>query len=198
MEIKRNGKVEHSTSTHDDQVFSMLMALYVWYEGVNLSERFGIKKCTIKTDDEVDEQLDYYNDASVEIVGEFNTRDDLEEEIERDLNAAMAVGGKSLGQFLEERAIAEQQQFNELMNTPLGEKAYRQMYNIPDSVPIQNASSFNGTLSSVPDSVFLGFYNPSDNTFTNSDSFIDIPTAPESQINMLNDETYQYDKHFNF
>ena len=26
MEIKRNGKVEHSASTHDDQVFSMLMA----------------------------------------------------------------------------------------------------------------------------------------------------------------------------
>ena len=51
MEIKRNGKVEHSASTHDDQVFSMLMALYVWYEGVNLSERFGIKKCSIKTDD---------------------------------------------------------------------------------------------------------------------------------------------------
>ena len=34
MEIKRNGKVEHSNSTHDDQVFSMLLALYVWYEGV--------------------------------------------------------------------------------------------------------------------------------------------------------------------
>ena len=26
MEIKRNGKVEHSASTHDDQIFSMLMA----------------------------------------------------------------------------------------------------------------------------------------------------------------------------
>ena len=26
MEIKKNGKVEHSNSTHDDQVFSMLMA----------------------------------------------------------------------------------------------------------------------------------------------------------------------------
>ena len=72
MEIKRNGKVEHSASTHDDQVFSMLMALYVWYEGVNLSERFGIKKTSIKTDDEVDEQIDYYNDDTVEIVDHFN------------------------------------------------------------------------------------------------------------------------------
>ena len=52
MEVKKNGKVEHSSTTHDDQVFSWLMALYVWYDGENLSERFGIQKNTLKTDDE--------------------------------------------------------------------------------------------------------------------------------------------------
>ena len=29
MEVKKNGKVEHSQNSHDDQVFSYLMALVV-------------------------------------------------------------------------------------------------------------------------------------------------------------------------
>ena len=52
MEVKKNGKVEHSSTTHDDQVFSWLMALYVWYDGENLAERYHIMKNTLKTDDE--------------------------------------------------------------------------------------------------------------------------------------------------
>ena len=54
MEVKKNGKVEHSQNSHDDQVFSYLMALYVWYDGKNLAERFHIVKNTIKTDTDVD------------------------------------------------------------------------------------------------------------------------------------------------
>lgn len=50
MQVKKNGKVEHSDKSHDDQVFSYLMALYVWYDGHNLIENFGIKKSTIRTD----------------------------------------------------------------------------------------------------------------------------------------------------
>lgn len=55
MEVKKNGKVEHSDNSHDDQVFSYLMALYVWYEGKNLAENFHIIKNTLKTD--VDEEF---------------------------------------------------------------------------------------------------------------------------------------------
>ncbi len=51
MEVKKNGKVEHSDRTHDDQVFSYLMALYVWYDGKNLAENWQIRKNTLKTDD---------------------------------------------------------------------------------------------------------------------------------------------------
>ena len=56
MTVKKNGKVEHSDNAHDDQVFSYLMALYVWYDGENLAEKFHIVKNTIKTDAE--EELD--------------------------------------------------------------------------------------------------------------------------------------------
>ena len=57
METKRNGKVEHSSTSHDDQVFSYLMALYVWYEGIDLRERCNIQKSSIKTDDQIDEPI---------------------------------------------------------------------------------------------------------------------------------------------
>lgn len=55
MVVKKSGKVEHSDNSHDDQVFSYLMALYVWYDGKNLAENFHIVKNTIKTD--ADEEL---------------------------------------------------------------------------------------------------------------------------------------------
>lgn len=59
MQVKKNGKVEHSDRSHDDQVFSYLMALYVWYDGHDLVENFGIRKSTIKTDaDEDMEELE--------------------------------------------------------------------------------------------------------------------------------------------
>jgi hypothetical protein len=54
MQVKRNGKVEHSDQTHDDQVFSYLIALYVWYEGKNLMDNWHIQKTTIKTDEDID------------------------------------------------------------------------------------------------------------------------------------------------
>lgn len=54
MQVKKNGKVEHSDRSHDDQVFSYLMALYVWYDGHNLIENFGVRKTTIKTDADED------------------------------------------------------------------------------------------------------------------------------------------------
>jgi hypothetical protein len=59
MEVKKSGKVEHSQNSHDDQVFSYLMALYVWYDGKNLAENFHIIKNTLKTDQDQDiDELD--------------------------------------------------------------------------------------------------------------------------------------------
>lgn len=54
MEVKKNGKVEHSSNSHDDSVFSYLHALYIWYDGENLVEKFNLQKNTIKTDEDVE------------------------------------------------------------------------------------------------------------------------------------------------
>lgn len=196
MEIKRNGKVEHSASTHDDQVFSMLMALYMWYEGVNMAERFGMKKTSIKTDDEIDEEVDYYNDDTVEIVGSFNQGDELQTEIEQDLNAAIKAGGTTMQDFIDKTRAEEKAKFEQLVMTPLGEKAYRQKYNIPDNVPLdtyfQGAGSF-----SIPDSVLLGFYNQNFNTFDQYPG-TDRSAVPENEAYALEGDDYRYMDHFNF
>lgn len=71
MQVKKNGKVEHSDRSHDDQVFSYLMALYVWYDGHNLIENFGIRKTTIKTD--ADEDIE-----SVEIEDALEAREKID------------------------------------------------------------------------------------------------------------------------
>ena len=67
MVVKKSGKVEHSDNSHDDQVFSYLMALYVWYDGKNLAENFHIIKNTIKTDAD-EELLENEIDDNVEAV----------------------------------------------------------------------------------------------------------------------------------
>ena len=196
MEIKRNGKVEHSASTHDDQVFSMLIALYMWYEGVNMGERFGMKKTSIKTDEEVDEQIDYYNDDTVEIVESFNQEDELSAEIEYDLNAAIKAGGTQMQEFIDQRRSQEKAQFEALVTTPLGEKAYRQMYNIPDSVPLSNYFN-DSTGFNVPDSVFHGFYNPNSGTLNGYDKPA-VSVVSADQAYLLEDDEYNYQDHFNF
>lgn len=196
MEIKRNGKVEHSNSTHDDQIFSMLMALYMWYEGINMAERFGMRKTTIKTDDEVDEQIDYYNDDTVEITESFND-DEVREDINESLNL-LNYPSIPIKEFLDRRREEEKAKFNTLVNTKLGEKAYRQKYNIPDNIPISNYINDDPSFN-VPDNVFYNFYNADSSAFTDYPEINEnIHTMPESQIYLMENDDYHYLDHFNF
>ena len=198
MEIKRNGKVEHSDSTHDDQVFSMLMALWVWYEGINLGERYGIKKSSIRTDDDIDEPVDWFNDDTVDIVDSFNTKEELDLNIEADINAAIKAGGIQMNDFIEKQRMKERQQYEALINTPLGERAYRTKFNIPKDQPLNKYINTNGQFD-LPESIFTGFYNPTDKSFENFDGEQFRPTAvAASQAAMLEDEDYHYIDHFNF
>ena len=199
MEIKRNGKVEHSDTTHDDQIFGLLMALYVWYEGTNLAERYGIKKTTIKTDDEVDEIVDYF-DGTVEVVGVFNTNtNEISEEIEKDLADAQKARGVDIDEFLNRQREQEQEQLRQLFNTPLGEKAYRSYYKIPTNVPInRNVSAAGNAGYVIPDAVFEAFSNPTTSDYTVYNNNENIFVAPSNRIDLLEDEEYKYHEHFNF
>ena len=63
MEVKKSGKIEHSQNSHDDQVFSYLMALYVWYDGKNLVNNWHIQKNTLKTDQDLELVEESFEDA---------------------------------------------------------------------------------------------------------------------------------------
>lgn len=67
-----NSRVDHSATTHDDQIFSYLLALYVWYDCPDLTSRFGIIRGEIKTDNDIEEQMgtieDIYGEGTYEIL----------------------------------------------------------------------------------------------------------------------------------
>lgn len=101
LEVKRDGKVDHSSNTHDDLTFSYLMALYVWYEGKDLKERYGITKQTLKTDEDVDDSVFDVVDDTVDITNELDTieKSELNGTSEEDLkqDSMMQANKKAIG-----------------------------------------------------------------------------------------------------
>lgn len=135
MEVKKSGRVEHSINTHDDQVFSYLWALYVWYEGKDLMENWGIRKDTLKTDSDLDEAVltieDRYKPILEEVMSEMN------EEVEAQMKALQTpVGSKSFVQWLEEQNAENQKAIVDLCSTPMGREAYNRTYNTADGAII--------------------------------------------------------------
>ena len=201
MEVKRNGKVEHSNSTHDDQIFSMLLALYVWYEGVNLMERFGIRKTSIRTDEDIDEEL--YGEASetIDISDSFGNESDLDKEINEAIESALSAKGITLADYLERERQKDDAAYRALLQTPLGQKAYRDTYNVPKDVELNFG---NGGFSELPYSAFSGFYtdNPvveSANRYVNAGGpMVNTFDMSNNTPGSFDDDEYRYTDHFNF
>lgn len=147
LEVKRNGKVEHCDTGHDDQIFSYLMALYVWYEGKNLMENWGLQKCTIKCEDNTDEEAlpigvheEVINDA-------FSDKDNTELQEQLDyINSDKTVlydEWKSNENKIDEQFLSQL-----LKNDPVSKMAYQRKYHI-----IPNQGVGNG-LYTIPQEVF--------------------------------------------
>lgn len=120
LEIKKNGKIEHASNAHDDQVFSYLLALYVWYEGKDVLERFGLEKSAIPTDD--DNELaefgitEEYTDIS-EVISTDNN------EIQKQLEF-IKDNSKLYEQWLESEKLKDEAAEQRLLSTKLGRMAY--------------------------------------------------------------------------
>ena len=113
MQVKKNGKVEHSDQTHDDQVFSYLMALYVWYEGKNLMENFGIRKGIIKTDNDEDlEEVDL--EDSLEKKEKIDFRGTIVESEDNEITKELEWLEKDSAKFKTTRDIEEEQYLNRI------------------------------------------------------------------------------------
>lgn len=158
MQIKKNGKVEHSDNSHDDQVFSYLMALYVWYDGKNLMENFHIRKGTIKTDVDIDIEESELEDAleKKEKVDFRSAEFESNEDIARDLKWVEndSKNFKTTKDVLEKQYLDKLKNRNSIISSDRNIK--NQEYNNDDPVSISYSYTNNvdETFTEIPDSFF--------------------------------------------
>lgn len=145
MEVKKNGRVEHSANTHDDQVFSYLWALYVWYEGKNLVDNWGITKKSIKTDADLDESVTTIEQHYKPIVDEILS--DINDDVQKSLNQLNTVA-IPYRQWLKNEEAKMAEATRTIMNDPVGRKAMAKTFNM-DLDEMENSG-----LTQIPDSVF--------------------------------------------
>ena len=163
LEIKKNGRVDHSDLTHDDQIFSYLMALYVWYEGKNLKEIFGIEKFGIKTEESVDDivELDGATNAvdMTPAIAAINTPDGSVEQKIQVQNAEMnKAKGVLFSEFVNKERKLESEHLKLLLRDENAREAYAKHYGVPkESVDINDASGSYDSEQTLPASLFTDF-----------------------------------------
>lgn len=157
LEIKKNGRIDHSANGHDDQVFSYLLALYVWYEGKDLMNRWHIQKCNIATDDNNVEELTSFDqgfdDITTELIGIEKEEDPAQ--VEEQLKI-MEDRTKLYNEWKEQEAQKDRESLNELLRNKLAREAYAQKYNL--NVDQLNQQYDNG-LYTISNDIFEDFYN---------------------------------------
>lgn len=161
MEVKRNGRVEHSDNTHDDTIFALLMALYVWYEGKDIAERFGIKKQAIKTDAALDEAVFSLEEKYNHIARELESQVDDDLGINKELARMQSAIGTSYVDWLRQEQKKDQEAMNTLLSHRGAAEGYARKYNTP-------IEDLQRGLYEVPTNVFAGFYSD-DGSSNNND-----------------------------
>lgn len=150
LEVKKNGKIEHSTNTHDDQVFSWLWALYIYYEGGDLMNNWGITKRVLRTDADLEE-------AVVDIQEEqTGTTQAIEVEENEEISAqletlAKAPGQKMYEQWLQEEHAKDEQALNKILNDRAAQRSLSERFQI-----MMNNTN-NSPVQTIPTEVFLNF-----------------------------------------
>lgn len=149
LEVKKSGKIEHSTNTHDDQVFSWLWALFVYYNGGDLMNNWGITKRVLRTDADLEEAVvDIHEDKS-----DMTTEIDLlDNEIIGEQLKIMneAPGQKLYEQWMQEEAKKDEESLNKLLENKAVQKSLADRYHV--IVPQANQS-----VETIPTEVFLNF-----------------------------------------
>lgn len=152
LEVKKNGRIEHTSTGHDDHVFAYLMALYIWYEGHDVMERWGIQKSTIKTDQDTEEAYISLEDKYSNIVNELSVSDNNSYQLEDQLKYIATDKTMSYEQWLNREYEKDNQAMQKILMTEIGRQAYSKKYNV--AVGELETSSFD-----LPDEIFEDFYN---------------------------------------
>ena len=155
LEVKRSGRIEHSTNGHDDSIFSWLWALYIYYYGQNLMQSYGITKHEIRTDQDLEEAYvpleEKYDDLSLDIEV---LDDDMIQQQMKILNSA--VGSKSFEEWMQSQNKLDEDAMKAILSTKVGQEAFARQFNV-DKDEIQQDGMY-----SIPNSVFTDFYNDED------------------------------------
>lgn len=166
LEVKKSGKVEHSDLTHDDQIFSYLMAMYVWYEGRNLKELFGIEKTQIKTEDSVDDVIELesgpksMSDMSKTLANINKIPDNVQQaKLELELQQLQKAHGMTFAEFAAQRIKKEEEHLRYMLNHEHIREAYARYYGVPVEAvdPNVGMSSYDETNFNMPKSLFVDF-----------------------------------------
>lgn len=139
LEVKKNGKIDHSVNSHDDATFSYLLALYPLYYGKNIRENWNIKVPTLTTAREEAEEIftDLEATDSFNVVPEIEFADD---DIVSDQLKKINDGTKLYKEFLDQQNAENDEAMKQLLSTRLGQMAYSQKWNVPlDSLQDNNA-----------------------------------------------------------
>lgn len=154
LEVKKSGKIEHSDNTHDDQIFSWLWALYMYYNGTDLMNNWGIVRRVLKTDADLEEVVYDVNTPSQNINTDIEVIDDPEVQSQLEiLNSS--PGAMSFKEWREQEYQKDQESLARLLQTKAGRDAYNEYYHVDttgdDGSPAQ-------TMTSIPNEVFDNFY----------------------------------------
>ena len=145
LEMKKN-RVDHSSTTHDDQIFSMLMALYVWYYGKDLMANYGIRTYNIRTDEDYQESM-IDNEQSTSYIEIMTDNTENSEEIQEQIDTMQ----KGHGVLYEEFMLREQQKDSRIVEQMMSNRLFRETFN--RTYNRNNISEETG-FTTIPDSVF--------------------------------------------
>ena len=195
MTVKKSGKIEHSDNAHDDQVFSYLMALYVWYDGKNLANNWRIEKSTLKTDQSLELDEDPFEDA-LEAKEHVPIDNELYEEGSEGAKAIQWVVENSRiinsNKFKEhEHDIMEEMKNNILSNN----KEAREKYSIQHGIePTMFETPGSVTYVNLPMNIYTGYddsdftYDDEDMDFFNSNNIYDRSRVLQGNLSKIYDK----------
>jgi hypothetical protein len=158
LEVKKSGRIEHSKNAHDDQVFSMLLALYVWYEGKNLMETWGLRKNTLYTDDRSEvEEIWTGSVNTVDLTDHLRTVDTVSGEV--DVHEIWGDLEKSKGMTFAEWDTKmyneERDAMTEFLKNPINRMAYEREQHA-EITPFELMRNSNGGV--LPMKIFSDMY----------------------------------------
>ena len=176
MEVKKNGKVEHSANTHDDLVFAYLMAMYMWYEGKDLKERFNITKTSIKTDESIDEPVYGLDENLGDITEELRdatSNDEANDEYINQLKEFAKAHGTLYNEWAKQEQAKDQAALAKLLRRKDAREAYAKEYNMSK----EEIDYLYGDQGSIPIKVFNQFAKENDDYL-----YLNPKTNPNNKI----------------